>query len=171
MSSAIRTISPGLKFRRDSRGQAQIEFVLTILFVLLLIFGIIELILLIHTYNVLADAAKEGVRYAVVHGCDFNSSNCSGTCAFATPSPPTCSDAGADNVKAWARHFAVASLHNTSAMTFNVCYTADGGATCTATSDAPNMVKVTVTYPYQPFFGLGWPTVNVTASAMGRIVY
>lgn len=157
-------------YRWISRGQAQVEFVLTILFVLLLIVGIIELIMLIHTYNVLADSAKEGVRYAIVHGCDFDSTACSGTCVFASPSPPTCSDSGADNVKAWALNFARASLHDTSAMTVNVCYTTDG-TTCGATSDAPHMVQVSISYPYQPFFGLGWPTVTVTASAQGRIVY
>jgi hypothetical protein len=151
-------------FRRDSSGQAQVEFVLSILFVLLLIFGIIELILLIHTYNVLADAAKEGVRYAIVHGCDFNSANCSGTCTLASPSPPTCSDAAGDNVKNWALNFAKASLHNVPASAVTVNYP-DGS------SDAPNRVQVTVSYPYQPLFGLGWPTVTVKAAAEGRIVY
>ena len=151
-------------WRKDSSGQAQVEFVLTILFVLLLFFGIIELIMLIYTYNVLADSAKEGVRYAIVHGCNFDSSNCSGTCVFATPSPPSCSDANADNVKAWARTFARASLHDTSAMAIAVNYP-DGS------SDAPNRVQVAVSYPYQPLFGLGWPTVTVRAAAEGRIVY
>ncbi len=147
------------------------EFVLSILFVLLLIFGIIELIMLIYTYNVLADSAKEGVRYAIVHGCDFSSSTCSGTCTFSAPPPnDTCSDAGADNVKAWAKNFARASLHDTSAMTVSVCYTIDG-STCGANSNAPNMVQVKVSYPYQPLFGLGWPTVTVRAAAQGRIVY
>jgi Flp pilus assembly protein TadG len=152
-------------WRKGSRGQAQVEFVLTILFVLLLIFGIIELIMLIYTYNVLADSAKEGVRYAIVHGCDFDSSTCSGTCAFAAlPPQNACTDANADNVKAWARNFARASLHDTSAMAIAVNYP-DGS------SDAPNRVQVAVSYPYQPLFGLGWPTVTVRAAAEGRIVY
>jgi TadE-like protein len=171
MSSLRKTLIRFGSQRRDSRGQAQVEFVLTILFVLLLIFGMIELILLIHTYNVLADSAKEGVRYAIVHGCDFDSANCSGTCAFASPSPPTCSDAGADNVKAWARNYAVASLQGVSTSDIDVCYTSDGGATCNATSDAPNMVRVRVSYAYKPFFGLGWPKITVRANAAGRIVY
>jgi hypothetical protein len=164
MSSTVRRIRRFWKLTRDCSGQAQVEFVLSILFVLLLIFGLIELILLIHTYNVLADSAKEGVRYAIVHGCDFGSGNCSGTCAFAAPSPATCSDAGADNVKNWALNFAKASLHNVPASAIAVNYP-DGS------SDAPNRVQVTISYPYQPLFGLGWPTVTVKASAEGRIVY
>ena len=37
-------------------------------FLVLLVVGFLELILVLHTYNVLADSAKEGVRYAIVHG-------------------------------------------------------------------------------------------------------
>ena len=42
-----------------SEGQAQVEFLLSILFVLLLIFGIFELIMLLYTYSVLADSEKK----------------------------------------------------------------------------------------------------------------
>ena len=165
MSSATRRIGRFRTFREDSSGQAQVEFALSILVVLLLIFGIIELIMLIHTYNVLADAAKEGVRYAIVHGCDFGSGSCSGTCALPAPSPSaTCDDPAADNVKAWARNFALASLRGVSTSDIAVTYP-DG------TSDAPNRVQVTVSYAYKPFFGFGWPTVTVHANAAGRIVY
>lgn len=158
MISRFRNKSRFRRLRTNSNGQAQVEFVLCVLFVFFLIVGIIELIMLIYTYNVLADAAKEGVRYAIVHGCDFDSTNCSGSCTTA------CADAAALNVRNWALNFARGSLHDTSAMTVSVSYP-DG------TSDAPNRVQVTINYPYQPFFGLGWPTVNVGATAQGRIVY
>ena len=59
-----------------SRGQAQVEFILSILFVMLFTFGMLEMVLLVYTYNVLADSAKEGVRYAIVHGT--HSATCSG---------------------------------------------------------------------------------------------
>lgn len=150
---------PGSRaFRTVPRGQAQVEFVLTILFVTVLLLGIIELIMLIYTYNVLADSAKEGVRYAVVHGCDLT--NCSGTCS------PACPDPAADNVKAWVLNFAQASLHDTSTMTVAVNYLDTGG-----TATPPSRVQVTVSYPYQPFFGFSWPSVTVQAAAEGRIVY
>ena len=51
----------------------------------IMIIGSLEMIVLIYTYNVLADSAKEGVRYAVVHG-SRNS----------TPSGPTCPCADID---------------------------------------------------------------------------
>ena len=141
------------------------EFALIILFVLLLVFGMIELIMLIYTYTVLADSAKEGVRYAIVHGCDLDSTHCSGACVFAAlPPNDQCSDATGANVQAYAVNYAKASLHDTSAMTITVTYP-------DSNSNAPSRVRVTVSYPYQPFFGMGWPTVNVNAAAEGRIVY
>ena len=52
--------------RREDKGQAQVEFVLSIFLVLLTLLGIFELTMFIYTYSVLSDAAKEGVRYAIV---------------------------------------------------------------------------------------------------------
>jgi Flp pilus assembly protein TadG len=164
MLAALRNMKSGSRFlRRSEKGQAQVEFALTILFVLLLLFGIIELIMMIYTYTVLANSAKEGVRYAIVHGCDLDSGNCSGTCVFTT-SPPNCTDATGANVQAWVVNYAKASLHDTSAMTINVTYP-------DSSSVVPSRVRVTVTYNYQPLFGMGWPTVPVHAAAEGRIVY
>ena len=54
--------------RHKEKGQTLVEFALSIVLVMLLIVGSIELIVTVYTYSVLADAAKEGVRYAIVHG-------------------------------------------------------------------------------------------------------
>jgi len=152
-------ISRSRSSRQDDKGQAQVEFVLSILFVMLLIFGIFELMLLVYTYNVLADSAKEGVRYAVVHGT-----------GNASPSGPTCPCPAIDGapgtgvVKTYAQY----SFHDSSSMTVTVTYPDAGNPPA---NQAPNRVRVVVSYPYQPFFGLGWPTVTVNAAAEGRIVY
>src|SRR5215510_524660 len=98
-------------FRKTCAGQAMIELLLSILVLLIVVVGIIEMIGLIYTYTVLADAAKEGVRYAVVHGCNKTSAKCSGTC---TLNP--CTDSAGDNVTAYARQFLGASLHDPSAI-------------------------------------------------------
>jgi hypothetical protein len=145
-------------FQKPGTGQAQIEVLLCVIFVLLLIVGITEMIVLIYTYSVLADASKEGVRYAIVHGCGFSSGTCSGTCT------PACTDTAGDNVRTYVRNFLGASLHDASAMTVSISYP-DGS------SAATSRVRVTVSYPYQPIFGLGWPTVTVRAAAEGRIFY
>jgi Flp pilus assembly protein TadG len=142
----------------NARGQAQLEFALSILFVMCFIFGILELVLLVYTYNVLADSAKEGVRYAVVHGTD--SRNCSGPGG----SGVSCTDSSGGNVQAAVQQYAQYSFHSTSAMTITVTYPDSSSA-------PPSRVQVQISYPYQPFFGLGWPTVTVNAAAAGRIAF
>lgn len=144
------------------KGQATVEFALTVVFVVLLIIGFIELIMMLHTYNVVADAAKEGVRYAVVHGS-----------ANSSPSGPTCPCSAIDGAAGTGvvKDYAQFSFHDTSAMTVTVDYNPGGNNGATACNKSPCLVRVTVSYPYQPFFGLGWPTVNVNAAAQGRIVF
>jgi Flp pilus assembly protein TadG len=150
--------------RRGQAGQAAVEFALIIVFLMLLIVGFVELIMMLHTYNVIADSAKEGVRYAIVHGA-ANTAGSGPTC------PATCGAiagaAGTGVVKTYAQY----SLHDTTAMTVTVDYNPGGNNGATACNKSPCLVRVTVSYPYQPFFGLGWPTVNVNAAAQGRILF
>lgn len=145
---------------RKEKGQAAVEFALTIVFVMLLIVAAIELTVMIYTYSVLADAAKEGVRYAIVHGTGVGAANCSGPGGASV----TCTDSGAANVKAVVSKYTSLSFHDSTAMTVTPTYP-------DASSVAPNRVRVTVTYGYQPIFGLGWPTMTVNAAAEGRIVF
>jgi Flp pilus assembly protein TadG len=140
-------------------GQAQVEFLLSILLVMVVVVGVVEVILLMYTYTVLADAAKEGVRYAIVHGCDLSSGSCSGTCT-----PTACTDTTGTKVGDYAKKYLAASLHDTSAMTVSVSYP-------DSNSRPTSRVRVTVSYPYQPVFGFSWPSVTVRAAAEGRIFY
>jgi Flp pilus assembly protein TadG len=150
---------PRPKQRIGEQGQALVEFALTAVLTMLLIVGIIEMSMLIYTYSVVANAAKEGVRYAIVHGT-HNSS----------PAGPTCPCSAIDGVAGTGvvKTYAQLSFHDTSAMTVTVTYpdTANPPA-----NQSPNRVQVQVSYPYQPFFGLGWPSVTVSANAEGRIAF
>jgi len=148
----------GTKRFRKTTGQAQVEFLLSVILSVLLVVGIVEMIALMYTYTVLADAAKEGVRYAIVHGCDLSSATCSGTCT------PACTDTTGSKVGAYAQKYRGASLHDPTTIPVTVTYP-DG------TSAPTKRVRVTISYPYAPFFGLGWPTVTVNAAAEGRIFY
>jgi Flp pilus assembly protein TadG len=148
--------------KRGSKGQAAVEFALTIVFVMILIIAAIEMILLIYTYSVLADAAKEGVRYAVVHGYGVGVANCSGPGNGAT----ACTDSTGSNVINVVKTYASASFHDSNAVASNTAVSYLDGS-----SVAPSRVQVTVSYPYQPIFGLGWPTVTVYAASEGRIVF
>ncbi|MBZ5526886.1 MAG: pilus assembly protein [Acidobacteriia bacterium] len=139
-------------------GQAAVEFVLTFLAILFLIFWTFELIMLLYSYNVFADAAKEGVRYAIVHGAGNSAS--SGP-ASGTANDCTTNVAAVQNV---VKAYAKTSFHDISGMTVTVCYL-DG------TNQSPNRVRVTASYPYIPYIRLGWAPPTIQAAAEGRIVY
>jgi hypothetical protein len=157
--------------RRAVRGQAQVEFALVIVFLMILILSVLELLTLIHTYNVLADAAKEGVRYAIVHGT-LNSTPsgpgnpCTPCTDIAGPAAPPGTTPGYGGGYGVVKTYAQYSLHDMTGITVTVTYpdTANPPA-----NQAPNRVQVVVAYPYRPFF-LSWPTVTVNAAAAGRIM-
>jgi Flp pilus assembly protein TadG len=143
-----------------AEGQAAVEFALTILVVIFVVFWAIELIMMIYTYVVLAEAAKEGVRYAIVHGSN-NSIRSGPTC----PCPAIDGPPGTGVVKTAAKW----SLHDTSTMTVTVNYLDDAGNPATDV-DPPTMVRVVVSYPYRPFFSFAWTALTVRAAAQGRIM-
>jgi hypothetical protein len=158
---------------RSDRGQAIVEFALVIIFLMVLLLSVIEMILLIYTYNVVADSAKEGVRYAIVHGANnaYQVGPCPGgpRCAKldGPPAPPGTAAEDPANAYGVVKTYAQYSLHDTSGMTVTVSYP---GGDATPANKTPNRVQVVVAYPYQAFFGLAWPTVTVNAAAEGRIM-
>jgi Flp pilus assembly protein TadG len=58
------------RIRGKNRGQATLEFLLSALVLLTTIFAAVQLIVIVHTYGAMAKAAKQGVRYAIVHGAN-----------------------------------------------------------------------------------------------------
>jgi len=150
---------------RLERGQSAIEFALTIVMLVVLLVGMLELTMFVYTYSALANAAKEGVRYAIVHGASGTSP--SGPAGIPQIKPwGACniSDSNTDSVVTAVKRYAALSLHSTSAIHVFVCYP--------DTSNSPgSSVEVSVNYLYQPLFGLGWPKVNVAANSAGRIMF
>jgi hypothetical protein len=167
---------------RREAGQAMVEFALVVLFIFIVFISILQMILLMYAYNTLADAAKEGVRYAVVHGTGLGTSNCSGP--GNPPTAPACADPTGTNVANWAGNFAglsiqpVVSTNNgcttSSAPGINVCYDPNGANTNSSFGQpcsAPGcMVRVTVSHTYAPLFGLSWPTITLNAAADGYVM-
>jgi Flp pilus assembly protein TadG len=152
--------------RRSESGQSLIEFSLTAVFLMLLMMGFLELVTMLHTYNVIADSAKEGVRYAIVHG-SANTGGVGPDCSTVAKCPALLGDPGTGIVKTYAQY----SLHTVSGTNMTVAAdytTVNGGVAC---NKSPCMVRVTVTYPYRPVFNLGWPTINVYAASQGRIIF
>jgi Flp pilus assembly protein TadG len=147
---------------REERGQAMVEFILAVSFVFVLLLWAMELTSLVYTYTVMADAAKEGVRYAVVHGSNTDTTHCSGP--YPPSIPASCTDSTGALVQTVVTNVAKASFHDVSAMTVNVTYL-DGN------NQTPNRVQVTVSYPYKAMFGsLGWSPPTINAASEGRIV-
>lgn len=93
-------------------------------FMFLLVFWVFEIGFLMYTYTVMADAANEGVRYAMVQSAT--------NASFTT------------NVTNRVHSFASTSLHDTSAITIGVS-APDGDYV------PPHRVKVTVTYQFVPY--------------------
>jgi Flp pilus assembly protein TadG len=122
------------------RGQSLVETALMIVVILTIALWTFELGWLMYTYTVLADAANEGVRYAIVH----STGDPAGTQA---------------KVKA----FAGASMHDVSALTTSVTFP-DSSAV------PPNRVRVTVTYTYVPFLPKSISAPTMTTYAEGRMV-
>ncbi len=144
------------------------EFVLSILFVLVLIFGIMELVMMVYTFTVVADSAKEGVRFAIVHGCNNTECYGPGACTNLVGGTPVTCDASATGIVNRVRQYAQYSLHDIAGMNITVTYGPATGLTSPDTSMPGSAVKVDVQYPYVPYFSFGWrPTLH--ASATGSI--
>ncbi len=110
-----------LRRSRES-GQSVIETALTIAIILTLVFWIFEVGWLVYTYSVMANAANEGVRHAIVRS-------------------------GGDPVGTVTvvKNFARTSLHDTSAIIVPPPAFPDGDAI------PPHRVRVTVRYVYVPW--------------------
>ncbi len=133
-----------------------IEFSFSVWALFLVSFLIFEFCMMIYTYSVLANAAREGVRYAIVHGTD--SPTCSG------PSSG-CADSTGSNVSSVVQGYAAVSFHDLTNMTVTPSWP-------DAASTPSSRVLVTISYPYIAYFslpGFHSPTMQVTAE--GRIVY
>jgi hypothetical protein len=141
---------PAFGNRKSQRGASQIEFTLSMMLTMFLIFWVFEMVMMVYTYSVLADAAKEGVRYAIVHGS--NNSSPSG------PSPGTTT-----GIVTAVTGYAQMSLHDVSAITINPSYP-DGD------NQAPHRVQVDVTYTYIPYIPLPFTHPSIHTTAQGRII-
>lgn len=149
--------SRSFRLGKREKGQANVEFALSLMAFFFVIFCSWELLMAMYTISVLGDAAKEGVRYAIVNG-STNHSQCSNA-----PGGTPCST-DPFNVKGRVLTYAQASGHDISALTVNVSYP-------DTTNDVPNRVIVNVTYTYVPYISLSFFHPTVTTSAEGRIVY
>jgi Flp pilus assembly protein TadG len=150
------TVSSKFEFFPSECGSMLIEFALSVWTLFLLTFLIFEFCMTVYTYSVLTNAAREGVRYAIVHGSD--SASCSGPGSG-------CTDASGSNVSAVVKSYATVTFHDMSGMTVTPAWP-DGTAT------PSSRVVVNISYPYVAYLtlpGFSPPSMRVTAE--GRIVF
>ncbi len=134
--------------RRREGGQALVEFALVGIVFFLLVFGMVDVGRGVWNYNTLAQATREGTRYAIVHGA-----------ASSDPSGP-----GDDqDVKDAVGQFA--SGLDASQLTIQPEWLDDG-------NEIGDRIKVTSRYTYRPIFDfLGFIAFTMTSSSTMEITY
>lgn len=123
----------GVRRLRMDEGSALVEFSLIAFTFIIVLLGVVEMGRMLLVYTTMANAARAGARYAIVHGGERTGTGVNG------PSGP----GNTAQVQTVVQNFASAGLLNTSNLTINVTYP-------TGLNTAGSPVSVTVTYPYDP---------------------
>ena len=175
MSNGSRARSRAGADRSRSRGQSVVEFALVAPLLFLMVFGSFEFARFIFYYELLNNAAREGARYAIVHG---SRSDCP-----SGPPPPgetnACDPAG-HNVKAAVKSAALDLAGTGELIVFDPVWTSRGslahpepGDKSTGHSGRGEYVTVFVDFSYAPILKqiLDVPIVpSLTISAESTLV-
>ena len=142
--------------RRGRSGQGLVEFSLTAFMTAIAMLFVVEVGRMLLVYAVIANAAREGVRYAIVHG----SSRSTGS-AQSDASGPSANPAQVVTV---IDNFAGTGPLATSRLVVSVTYP--------GSSNAPGQtVNVSVIYPYDPFVTYFPATLRLGSVSQGVIQY
>jgi Flp pilus assembly protein TadG len=133
-----------------------VEFSLVTFMVCMLVMGVVEMGRMILVYTTVANAARAGARYAIVHG----SSRAAGAGSTNASGP---SNNPAQVLKV-ITNFAGAGMLTTSRLVITVAYP--------GSSNAPGqLVSVTVKYPYDPLTTWLPLRVNLGSTTQGVIAF
>ena len=147
----------------EERGETLIEFAVSAVVLLTLIFAIMEFARAMYIYHFVSYAAQTGTRYAIVRGSTWK------TACSSSTSGMDCIAADTD-VSAYVKSIAPPGV-DTSKLTVNTNWlaTAGGssGATCTTVTNNPGcLVQVTVSYQFKfvaPFMPSKSPTLSASS--------
>ena len=138
------------------RGQSLVEFSVVALLTVIMLLFIVEMGRMLLVYTTVANAARAGVRYAIVHG----STRPAGTTLDSASGPAS----NPAQILLVVSNFASAGPLTTSLLVVNVTYP---GA-----SNAPGQpVNITVVYPYDPLTTYFSKTLRLGSAAQGIIVF
>lgn len=147
---------------QSRRGQGLVEFSLVTFMTVIMLLFVVEAARMVLVYTSLANAARAGVRYAVVHGSTRPTTGCAAVdCASGPGINPL-------QVVTVVQNFASAGLLSMSNLTVNVTYL--------GSSNAPGQfVYIHVAYLYDPlttYFSTIFPTaLSLGSVAQGVIVF
>jgi len=127
---------PAMRRVQADEGSTIIEFSLVAIMFIIVLLGVVELGRMVLVYTTMANAARAGARYAIVHGADRTGSGVDGPSG--PGSPCTCTQ-----ITTVVKNFASAGLLDTANLTVTVSYPNGSNA-------AGKPVTVTVSYPYDP---------------------
>ena len=140
-------------------GDTMVEFSLVAVMFIVVLLGVVEMGRMLLVYTTLAQSARAGARYAIVHGADRSGLQGSG------PNGPS-GTTDSSQVTTTVNNFASAGPLNPSKLIVTVTY--PGG-----TSTVGSAVDVQVSYTYDPLVTYYNPLLSVTLSSTseGIIVF
>jgi Flp pilus assembly protein TadG len=157
---------PWLHRLRDEEGASLVETALASTIFLAMLLGAFQMTMALYTMNYVAEAAREGSRYAMVRG----STSCANT-----PSLTNC-NATPDQVQTWVRgrgfpsiksgNLTVTTTWSTASGTYPTTWTACTSGTCNAPG---NQVKVVAVYAYSLAIPLV-PQLSFNLTSTSRMV-
>jgi Flp pilus assembly protein TadG len=143
---------------KSEQGNSMVEFSLVAVVFVMLLLGVVEMGRLILVYTTMAQAAKAGARYAIVHGNFRTGAGATG------PSGP----ADYSQIQTVVQNFAGAGGIRLLANATTVTYTNDT-MTCIYPPNGPGCsVQVKVTYPFAPLLGYFNPMLSMTLSSTSK---
>jgi Flp pilus assembly protein TadG len=137
---------------RDRRGQTLVEFGLVAVLTLMLLLAVVEFGRMVLAYSTVNNAARVGLRFAMVHGSD--------------------NLATSTQVQTIVNNYLTAAAIDTSTATVTLSYPAYAGTSCAANAKRPGCpVEVQVSYPYQTMLNYFPIHVNLASQAEGIITF
>ncbi len=144
------------KGRAGRSGQGLVEFSVVALLTVIMLLFVVEMGRIVLVSTTVANAARAGVRYAIVHGSTRTVGAGVNNAAGPGSNPA--------QVLAVVSNFASSGMLTTSLLVVNVTY--PGG------SNAPGQaVNITVVYPYDPLTTYFSKTLRLGSAAQGIIVF
>lgn len=164
--------SPLRVFACGESGVSLVETALTMMILLGVLFGTIQISMAVYSYHFISDAAREGARYAVVRGATWetapwnsngNGGACDGTGTAGSGYASSGCTASTTDIQDYVSNFSFPGI-NISTGDVAVSYLTS--SMCAAASNTPGcVVQVKITYPLLNFPGLIKYTGNMTSTA------